>query len=333
MVGIAATPYDGHASIMTRTLFFGTPTLAVPALRALADITEVVGVVCQPDRPSGRGLALHEPAIKTAARELGLEVHQPVKVKTGNLHEWMAERRPDVALVLAYGRILPKAVLDAPRLGCMNLHASLLPKYRGAAPINWAIIAGENETGVSLMQMDEGLDTGPVLSQRRLTIGSAETAGELAPRIAELAAEVVREDLPRAIAGELLPHPQNDADASCAPPLRAEHLVVDFARSAHEVQNFVRGLSPRPGARSSLEGRLLRLLKISEWFGPIPGAPGTLRVFSRRPPLVACGQGTVEILEAQLEGRRVQTGVDLVNGRVLRDGQRLVPPSESSGKR
>ena len=317
---------------MTRALFFGTPALAVPALRALTDVTEVVGVICQPDRPSGRGLALHEPAIKTAARELGLEVHQPVKVKTGNLHEWMAERRPDVAVVLAYGRILPRAVLDAPRLGCMNLHASLLPKYRGAAPINWAIIAGETETGVSLMQMDEGLDTGPVLSQRPLTIGSEETAGELAARIGEIASEAVREDLARAIAGELVPRPQNDAEATYAPPLRAEHLVVDFARTAREVHNFVRGLSPRPGARSSLDGRLLRLLKVSAWFGPIPGDPGALRVFSRRPPLVACGQGAVEILEAQLEGRRVQTGVDLVNGRILRDGQRLGAPPESSSK-
>src|SRR5262245_61527634 len=171
-----------------RTVFFGTPELAVPAFRALAETTEVVGVVCQPDRPAGRGLRLTEPAVKRAARELGIDVHQPVKVKTGNLHDWLGERRVDVAVVLAYGRMLPKAVLDVPGRGCMNLHASLLPRYRGAAPINWAIARGERETGVSLMQMDEGMDTGPVFTMRSIEIGPEETAGELAARIAELSA-------------------------------------------------------------------------------------------------------------------------------------------------
>src|SRR6185295_16413735 len=220
-----------------RTVFFGTPGIAVPALRALAATTELVGVVCQPDRPAGRGLQLSEPAVKRAARELGVEVHQPVKVKTGTLHEWLKERELDAVVVMAYGRILPPAVLGAPRRGCLNLHASLLPKYRGAAPIQWAIMRGERETGISLMQMDEGLDTGPVYSRRSLPIGPEENAAELAERMAELAAEVVRSDVPRAIRGELVAEPQNEPEASLAPPIEREHTEVAWARPALEIVN------------------------------------------------------------------------------------------------
>src|SRR5450432_2108021 len=182
-----------------RAVFFGTPAIAVPALRALAEVAEIVGVVCQPDRPAGRGLKLQPPAVKTAALELGYAVHQPVKVKTGNLDQWLSDRAPDVALVLAYGRILPSAVLSAPRRGCMNLHASLLPRWRGAAPINWSIMHGDHETGVCLMQMDEGLDTGPVYARRAIAIGDQETAGELAERLAATSAQLVREVLAREI--------------------------------------------------------------------------------------------------------------------------------------
>lgn len=184
-----------------RAIFFGTPDIAVPSLEALREVAEVVAVVCQPDRPAGRGLELRAPPVKERALALGFEVVQPEKVKTPEFAAWVEARKADVALVIAYGRILPKAVLEGPRRGCMNLHASLLPRYRGAAPIQWAIVRGETETGVCLMQMDEGMDTGPVFTRRAIPIGRDETAGELGGRLGRLAAELVREDLPRAVAG------------------------------------------------------------------------------------------------------------------------------------
>jgi methionyl-tRNA formyltransferase len=174
-----------------RALFFGTPDIAVPSLRALATVADIVAVVCQPDRPAGRGLKLQAPAVKQAAVELGLPVMQPSKIRTPEFLAWITDRRADVALVLAYGRILPPTVLKAPVCGCLNLHASILPRYRGAAPINWAIVRGETETGMSLMQMDEGLDTGPVFTVRRVPIGENETAGELGVRLGALAADLV----------------------------------------------------------------------------------------------------------------------------------------------
>ena len=205
----------------------------MPSLGALAEVAEVLGVVTQPDRPSGRGLATKAPAVKLAALERGYDVYQPHKVRTGELGRWVSERAPDVALVIAYGRILPPDVLSAPRKGSLNLHASLLPKYRGAAPIQWAIASGERETGVSLMQMDEGLDTGPVFVREKLAIGPEESGGELAARIAELAALVVRRHLERCVRGELLPEPQDHALATQAPPIEPHHRRVDGGTTNH----------------------------------------------------------------------------------------------------
>ncbi|RYE84118.1 MAG: methionyl-tRNA formyltransferase, partial [Myxococcales bacterium] len=192
-----------------RTIFFGTPAIAVPALEALAAETEVVAVVCQPDKPAGRDPAPQAPPVKRAALALGLPVHQPAKVRTPDFADWVRAQRADAAVVLAYGRILTREVLDTPRLGCLNLHASILPRYRGAAPIQWAIVRGEDETGLSLMQMDEGIDTGAVLAVRRLPIGRDETADELSTRLAQLAAEMVRTDVLAALAGQLSPTPQD----------------------------------------------------------------------------------------------------------------------------
>lgn len=305
-----------------RSVFFGTPAIAVPALAALAATSDLVGVVCQPDKPAGRGMALHEPEVKQAAIALGLDVHQPVKVKTGDLAEWLRDRAPDVAVVLAYGRILPPSVLEAPRRGCLNLHASLLPKYRGAAPINWAIIHGEVETGVCLMQMDEGLDTGPVFSRRSLAIGPEETAGELSERIAELCAVVVREDVPRAVAGELHSVAQDDAAATFAPPLRADHLRVDWQMSGARILNLVRGLAPRPGAHTTLHGKRLRIGRLSATWGDRSAEPGTLETDGGR-VRIRSGDGWLELLSAQLEGKKLLSARDLVNGRTLKSGERL----------
>lgn len=307
-----------------RTVFFGTPDIAVPSLLALRELSDVAGVVCQPDRPAGRGLELAVPAVKRAALDVGLEVHQPVKVKTGNLDEWVKARNPDIGVVLAYGRILPKAVLDAPRLGFVNLHASLLPAYRGAAPIQWAIINGEHETGISLMQMDEGLDTGPVFSERRIPIRNDDDAGTLAARLAELAAEVVRSDLPRVVRGELRAVAQDSTRATFAPPLTREHARVDWSRPSRDVWNLVRGLAPKPGAFTTLLGKNVKLLALREsGAAPRGDAPGTVARADKSGVFVATGDGTVEILLAQMEGKKPLHGRDLVNGRALKTGDVL----------
>ncbi|HEX4475898.1 MAG TPA: methionyl-tRNA formyltransferase [Polyangiaceae bacterium] len=307
-----------------RTVFFGTPELAVPALRALARSTDIVGVVSQPDRPAGRGLELNVPAVKRVALDLGLDVHQPVKVKTGNLDEWLRAREPDVAVVLAYGRILPPAVLAAPRHGCMNLHASLLPRYRGAAPIQWAIIRGETETGISLMQMDEGLDTGPVFSVRKTPLGPDDDAATLGARLSELAAEVVELDLPEAVAGIVHAVPQNNDAATFAPPLTREHGRITWDATARAVVDLVRGLAPRPGATTTVGGRTLKLLVARRGpSGTRTHAPGTVVQADRGGVLVQAGDGLVEIVKGQLEGKKAVTGSDLANGRVVAVGLAL----------
>jgi methionyl-tRNA formyltransferase len=302
-----------------RAVFFGTPEIAVPSLRALHDMAEVVGVVTQPDRPAGRGLEQRAPAVKVVAGELGIEVTQPLKVRTGELRAWLQARRPDVLVVLAYGRILPLDVLEIAPRGAINLHASLLPRYRGAAPIAWSILRGEKETGVSLMQMDAGMDTGPVLSRHAIPIGDDETAGELTIRLGELAAEVVQSDLSRAVQGELTPEPQDEALATQAPPLEREHGRIDFSRSAGEIKNLVRGLTPRPGAFTTAAGKSLRVSRVRASNRTFDGTPGTVHVHGGD-PWVSTGSGALEILNAQLEGRRSATGRDLVNGRALAHG-------------
>jgi methionyl-tRNA formyltransferase len=307
--------------VNVRTLFFGTPEIALPALKALAETTELVGVVCQPDRPKGRGLELSEPPVKVAARALGIEAYQPVKVKTGNLDEWIRERDVDVAVVLAYGRILPAKVLTAPRHGCMNLHASLLPAYRGAAPIQWAIMQGETTTGISLMQMDEGLDTGPVYTMREIPVDAKDDAGTLSVKLADLSAVVVREDLPRALRGQLKATPQDSTRATYAPPLEREHARIDWTSPARHVADRIRGLTPKPGAFTTLAGRTLKVLEAQ--VGPaLEGAPppGSVVRADRGGLWIATGDRALELLRAQVEGKKAMGATDLVNGRALRLG-------------
>jgi methionyl-tRNA formyltransferase len=308
-----------------RAIFFGTPAIAVPALVALGEVADIVGVVTQPDRPAGRGLSVRAPAVKAAAAERGLEVTQPAKVRDGTLRAWLEARRPDALVVLAYGRILPPDILGVAPAGALNLHASLLPRYRGAAPIEWAILRGETETGISLMQMDEGLDTGPVLSRHAIPIGPEETGGELATRIAALAADVVRLDLGRAVRGEIHAERQDAALATLAPPLEREHGRVDFSLPAPRIKNLVRALAPRPGAFTTIGSKVLRLGAVNASETERSGPPGTVLVEGGS-PWVATGQGSIEIVRATPEGRREVSGRDLVNGRVLRHGDRLGEP-------
>lgn len=306
-----------------RALFFGTPEIAVPALEALANIAEVVGVVCQPDRKAGRGMTLRSPPVRIAAERLGLPVHQPKKIKRPPLAAWVSERDVDVALVMAYGRILPRAVLDAPRRGCMNLHASLLPRFRGAAPINWAIARGESETGICLMQMDAGMDTGPVFSSHPTPIGPEETAGELADRLAALAATVVRQDLQRAVDGKLEPHPQDDSQATHAPMLEKQDGRVDWSLAAEQVHAHVRGMTPWPGAFTQLHGKPLKIHRCKRHGGEIEAEPGTIVIADRTCVVVACGRGLLELETLQLPGKKAMPAGNMVLGRTLKAGDQL----------
>lgn len=304
-----------------RALFFGTPQIAVPALDALASIAEIPFVVCQPDRPAGRGLELKPPPVKQRALELGIAVHQPTKVKTPDFAALIRDANADVALVIAYGRILPKAVLDAPRRGCMNLHASLLPKYRGAAPITWAIVNGERETGVCLMQMDEGMDTGPVYARHVTPIGEDTTADELYVTLGELAAKVVRDDLVRAVNGKLVAVQQDHAAATMAPMLDKEHGRIAWDKPARNVHDHIRGMTSWPGAFTTLGGKTLKVLatRVAGETGK-RGAPGEIVVADKHGVEIACGDGSISLLRGQLEGKKALSAPELVAGRALVKG-------------
>lgn len=303
-----------------RTAFFGTPAIGVQALRALHKTTELVGVVCQPDRPAGRGMQVVPCPIKVVATELGVEVYQPTRVRDGALRTWLEQTSADVAVVFAYGRILPPDVLATPRFGCINLHASLLPKLRGAAPIQWAIANGETETGISLMQMDEGLDTGPVFTRRTLPIPERCTGGELTERLAALAVPVIEEDLPRALSAGRA-EPQDGALATLAPPVQKQDLALDFTQSAVQLERRIRAFAPAPGAFCFVGNRRLKVLEAGVVDDMTASAePGTVVVAQGESLWVQTGAGVLALLQAQPEGKRAMQARDLVNGRVLVQG-------------
>jgi methionyl-tRNA formyltransferase len=304
-----------------RALFFGSPAFAVPSLDALHAIADVVGVVCQPDKPAGRGLAITSPAVKVRAIELGAPVVQPTKLRTGEFGQWVHEQNVDVALVVAYGRILPKDVLDAPRLGCVNVHASLLPRYRGAAPITWAVVRGETETGVTLMKLDEGMDTGPTFARVATPIGTDETAGELSARLARLGADAVVEALPRFVAGACHLEAQDNAGATTAPMLDKQNGQIAWSQGAQTVHDHVRGMNPWPGAFSHLRERTVKVqtTRVIEREGA-RGRPGEVVLADKSRVLVACGEGTVEIVTLQPEGKRAMRAPEWVMGRGVAEG-------------
>ncbi len=309
-----------------RSLFFGTPSFAVPCLDALTEMSEVVGVVCQPDRPAGRGLTLRPPPVKVRAVDKKLPVVQPTKLKTGEFAEWVRSQNADVALVVAYGRILPQAVLQATRLGFVNVHASLLPKYRGAAPITWAVVNGERETGVTLMLLDEGMDTGPMLDRWSTPIGENETAGELAERLSVMGAEAVRTGLPRFVAGAYTPIPQDSSQATLAPMLEKKDGAIDWTLSARYVHDRVRGLNPWPGAFSHLDGKMVKIHATRVAPFSRPGAsPGDVVLADKSQVVVACDRGSesVELLTVQLEGRKPVRAAEWHLGRGVREGDRF----------
>jgi len=319
-----------------RAIFFGSPAFAVPSLEAAHAIAEVVGVVCQPDKPAGRGLALTAPAVKVRAMELGLPVVQPVKLKTGEFAEWVSAQRADVALVVAYGRILRLDVLDGPRLGCVNVHASLLPKYRGAAPITWAVVRGETETGVTLMKLDEGMETGPTFARVTTPIGPEETAGELGERLARIGGQAVRESLGRYVAGEYELLAQDDAGATTAPMLTKDDGRIDWTTGARRVHDHVRGMSPWPGAFTTARGRPVKVHATRVLATSTAGAeerssaqrsgssPGRVVLADKSHVLVASGDGgLVELLSVQPEGQRAMRASEWAMGRGVAEGDTL----------
>ncbi len=264
------------------------------------------------------------PATKLRAKELGLPVVQPTKLKTGDFGAWARDQKADVALVVAYGRILPNDVLDAPRMGCVNVHASLLPKYRGAAPITWAIVRGETETGVTLMKLDEGMDTGSTFARLSTPIGADETAGELAERLARLGAQAVTQWLPQYILGACSLLPQDAANATLAPLLKKEHGRIDWAAGANQVHDHVRGMNPWPGAFTSARGRTVKVhaTRVVQLDHPqIPA--GRVLVADKSRVLVATGTGAIELVTVQPEGRRAMSATDWAIGRGVAEGDLL----------
>jgi len=307
-----------------RTIFFGSPEFAVPCLDALHQISEIAAVISQPDRPAGRGLSMRPPAVKKRALELGLEVWQPTKVRTAEFASRLRDLEADVAVVVAYGRILPRAVLDAPRLGCVNVHASLLPRWRGAAPIQWAIAHGDRVTGVTLMQMDEGMDTGAILAMESTPIRSADDAESLGKRLSEMGAKLLQTQLPRYVAGEIAAEEQDENAATMAPLLTKDHGRIDWNRPAEAVHDQVRGMNPWPGAHTALHGRRIKVHRtLASSLDPQGAPPGQVIALGEDGILVACGQGTVAIQELQESGRKRVDARAFATGRGVSVGDRF----------
>jgi methionyl-tRNA formyltransferase len=304
-------------------VFCGTPQFAVPTLEKLVDAGfRVQLVVTQPDRPKGRGLELVQSPVKQSALKLNLPISQPERIKTNDeFRAQLTALKPDAIIVVGYGRIIPQWMLDLPSLGNINLHASLLPKYRGAAPIQWAIANGETVTGVTTMRIDAGLDTGDILLQQQLPIAPDDTAETLAPRLASIGADLMVETLRGLKAGTIRPRPQDNSQASLAPILKKEDGLVDFSRSAEEIFNRIRGFQPWPGAHTKFRGKSLQIIKARLVPEALPLAELQTRVDRL---LVGCGYKTsLEFLEIQLEGKKRISAADFVRGYRPQPGEKL----------
>lgn len=310
-----------------RIVFMGTPEFAVPTLEALLNTGHVVvGVVTQPDKPRGRGQVLTPPPVKSLADRQGIAVCQPTKIKDPGFLELLNAWHPECIVVVAYGRILPKAVLDLPPKACINVHASLLPAYRGAAPIQWAVMNGETQTGITTMLMDEGMDTGDVLLQEIMTIRPDETAGELSARLAQLGGKLLVDTLRQWEAGTLVPRPQDHAKATYAPMLKKEAGNIDWTQPSQRITNTVRGLSPWPGTYTYWGSERLMIWKVQ----PVPssgdqkvGEPGAVVSIRVNECLVATGGGLLAILELQPANKKRMSIEQFLRGHPLKPGMRF----------
>ena len=307
-----------------KLVFCGTPAFAVPSLRALlADsYFQVAAVVTQPDRPRGRGKKTASSPVKDAALEAGIPVYQPEKIKSESSLDYFKRLVPDAVVIIAYGQIIPPSLIAIPRLGWINLHGSLLPKYRGAAPINWAIVNGEKLTGLTTMQIDAGLDTGPMLLKYQTGIGAAETALDLYAQLAEAGAPLIVETLKKLDRGEIAPTPQDNSQASLAPPLKKEDGRIDWSLPAPNIYNRIRGLQPWPGAFTTFRGATCRI-----WGKPLKpvaagGTPGIILPTQEDGLLVICGGSTVmHVEQVQLEGRNRISDREFMNGARIEPGE------------
>lgn len=309
-----------------KLVFCGTPEFAVPSLEAVAEAGhEVALVVTQPDRPVGRKQEMSAPAVKQAAMRRGIAVVQPEKIRVNaEFEKQLREIAPDAIAVVAYGRIIPAWMLGLPRLGNINVHGSLLPKYRGAAPMQWALANGEAVTGVTTMLLDAGLDTGPMLLRREIAVGETETTVEISPRLAEMGAQLLVETLAGLEAGTITPQAQDAAEATLAPLLKREDGRMDFARTAREIFNRWRGFQPWPGAYAEFRGEKLIARKLAVANHSGKDAEAGILVSDGDKLLVACGGGSwLELVEVQMAGRRAVSGAEFVRGHGLRAGDRL----------
>ena len=309
-----------------RIIFCGTPAFAVPSLEQLIAEPEfeIAGVVTQPDRPRGRDREVHGSPVKKAAVAAGIPVYQPAKIKLDEGFEYFGRLAPDAVVIIAYGQIISQRLIDIPRLGWINVHASLLPKYRGAAPINWAIANGEKRSGLTTMRIDAGLDTGPMLLNYETEIGADETAPELTARLANAAAPLIVETLEKLDRGEITPTPQDNSKMSLAPPLKKEDGRIDWSLDARKIHNRIRGLQPWPGAFTTFRGKNCRI-----WGKPLRpvadgGAPGIILATQEDGLLVICGGATVlRVEQVQLEGRARVTDREFMNGARIEPGERF----------
>jgi len=296
-----------------KLIYMGTPQFAVQPLRALSAAGhEIAGVVTRTDKPAGRGRTLAAPPVKIAAQDLGLAVYQPKRVRDPEFIELLRKIGPEAIVVAAYGQILPREILRLPKYGCINIHASLLPAYRGAAPINWAVIRGEQETGNTIMMMDEGMDTGAVLMQERIPISREDTAGALADKLSSLGAKLITTVLPLIASGACSPVAQDGARATMAPLLKKGDGLIDWSLSALEIHNRVRGLSPWPGAYGFLDKKTVKIIMTEVVDGA--GEPGTLYEKDKNNLEAGTGGGMLRILSLQPEGKKPMTAGDFLRG-------------------
>ena len=295
-----------------KIVFMGSPDFSIPALRALAEVYPIVGVVTQPDRPAGRGRVLTPPPVKRLALELGLPLIQPERLRQPEAMAQLQAWAPDVIVVAAFGQILRPAVLELPRFGCVNVHASLLPRWRGAAPINAALLNGDAETGITIMRMDAGVDTGPTLSQRSLPIQPDDNAGSLSERLAALGGELLLETLPAYLSSELPPQPQEDAGATYAPMLNKADGQLDFSQPAEALARRVRAFNPWPGAFTIWQGQMLKIQRAHAV--PTPCAVPGQTVIYQGLPAFCTSDGLLALDELQPAGKKPQPGKAFLQG-------------------
>jgi methionyl-tRNA formyltransferase len=312
--------------VALRIVFCGTPAFAAPSLqRLLAEPDfEIAGVVTQPDRPRGRGQQIQTSPVKDAAVASRIAVYQPEKIKSDEGYEYFRRVAPDAVVIIAYGQIISQRLITIPRLGWINLHASLLPRYRGAAPINWAIVNGERRTGLTTMQIDAGLDTGPTLLKYETEIGADETAPQLTARLAEAGAPLVVQTLRKLASGEIRPEPQDHSLVTLAPILKKEDGRIDWSLTAHEIYNRIRGLQPWPGGFTTFRGKTCRIWGQVLKPPAAGGTPGVIRATAEDGLLVVCGGETVLRVEhVQLEGRNRVTDAQFLSGARIVPGDRF----------